>query len=190
MSTRRKTSAGRYERLIGLFGKLGDANEYERANAFNLLDAFLGKQGASWKDLPRLLVDPGWTIAATVNPDIIYHVSRLAPDNPEEHRKSYEWLLEFLAKRRKNWNDLTELLRFPKSPTWADDSSALPCPAGRPLAATGVQQAQILTLRQAGKSLRAIAAAAGPGSAPSTPLSARIKGPIARRGDPAEAAPL
>jgi hypothetical protein len=108
---------------LRLFGKLGDANEYQRVNAF-ILDAFLCKQGAGWKDLPRLLVDPGWTITAVVNPDIIYHVSRLAPGNPEEHRKSYEWLLEFLAERRRNWNDLTELLRFPKSPTWADDSSA------------------------------------------------------------------
>jgi hypothetical protein len=37
----------------------------------------------------------------------------------------------------------------------------LPRPVGRPLAAAAEQQVQIHTLRQAGKSLRAIAAATG-----------------------------
>ena len=107
-------------RLRGLFAVLGNDNLHERDNARNLIDDILRKRQRSWADLPGLL---GLGAQATINPDLARHIAGLGSPDPEERRTAYEWIVDLLARKRKNWNDLNYLLRYPSSSSWPDDDN-------------------------------------------------------------------
>jgi hypothetical protein len=109
------------DRLIKSFRMLGSDNHHERDNAFNLIDEILRRRQASWADLPGLL---GLGTSATINPDLARHVAGLGSRNPNERRTAEKWIADLLTRKRKTWNDLTDLLCWPSSPSWALDEPA------------------------------------------------------------------
>jgi hypothetical protein len=115
------------DRLRKLFAVLGSDNLHERDNARNLIDDLLRKRRATWSDLPGLF---GLGTSATINPDLANHVAGLGSQDPDERRNVHQWIADLLARKRKNWNDLTDLLSNPVSPSWADDDNNNTSPPG------------------------------------------------------------
>jgi hypothetical protein len=109
-----------HDRLIKLFRMLGSDNRQERDNAFNLIDETLRRRQASWADLPGLLR----LGTATINPDLARHVAGLGSRDLDERRNARRWIAGLLTRERKTWNDLTDLLCWPSSPSWAIDEPA------------------------------------------------------------------
>ena len=109
------------DRLIKLFRMLGSDNRHEQENARNLIDDLLRKRRATWSDLPGLL---GLGGSISINPDLARHVAGLGSRNPNERRTAQKWIADLLTRKRKTWNDLTDLLCWPSSPSWALDEPA------------------------------------------------------------------
>jgi hypothetical protein len=112
--------------LIALVSLLGSDNEHERAVVPAKIDGLLARYHKTWADVPALLALPGTTV--TVNPDVARQVIALGAHDPSERENARQWLLDLLISRRKNWNDLVELLSSPVSPSWADAADATPPP--------------------------------------------------------------
>ena len=104
--------------LAKLFRLLGSDNQHERAAATGKIDALLAQYHKSWADVPALLA-PGTTI--NLNADLLRHICALGSGDADEREAARQWLLELLIRRRKSWNDLTDLLCSPTSPSWVDD---------------------------------------------------------------------
>jgi len=111
--------------LAKLFRLLGSDNEHERIIATSKIDALLDRYGKTWADVPALLAR-GSTIP--INADVARYVIALGSRDAGERESARQWLLDLLISRRKNWNDLVELLCSPVSPSWADDADAGPPP--------------------------------------------------------------
>ena len=109
------------DRLIKLFRMLGSDNRHEQENARNLIDDLLRKRRATWSDLPGLL---GLGGSISINPDLARHVAGLGSRNPNERRTAQKWIADLLTRKRKTWNDLTDLLCWPSSLSWVIDEPA------------------------------------------------------------------
>src|SRR5262249_42245399 len=92
------------------------------------IDGLLAQYQKSWADVPVLLA-LGTTTNTTVNADLLRRVIALGSRDAAEREAALQWLQDFLVSARKSWNDLTDLLCSPTSPSWADgadDSSPPP----------------------------------------------------------------
>ena len=117
--------------LAKLFGLLGSDNEYERTITTGKIDGLLARHGKGWADVPTLLAHGTTaTTATTLNPDIARHVSALGSRNAGERESAREWLNDLLIRARRTWNDLTDLLLSPTSPSWADGTADTSPPPG------------------------------------------------------------
>jgi len=113
--------------LAKLFRQLGSDNEHERAVVIAKINGELDRSNRTWADVPALL---GRGSTATINADIAHHVSALGSHDAGERETSRQWLNDLLIRFRKTWNDLTDLLLSPTSPSWPDSTTDSGPPPG------------------------------------------------------------
>jgi len=113
--------------LAKLFRLLGSDNEHERTVVIAKINSVLARYNKTWADVPALL---GRGSIITVNADIAHYVSALGSRDAGERESSRQWLNHLLIRCRKTWNDLTDLLLSPISPSWADSTTDSTPPPG------------------------------------------------------------
>src|SRR5262249_37834212 len=106
------------QRLAKLFRLLGTDNNNERMVAITRVHDLLAQYQKSWADLPGLLALG--TTTNTIDADLLRRVIALGSRDADEREAARQWLQDFLVSARKSWNDLTDLLCSPTSPSWAD----------------------------------------------------------------------
>jgi hypothetical protein len=108
------------ERLIKLFGQLGNANEHEREAARGRLDSLLRQFDKTWSDLLQLLGGAHTTIHA----DIAGAVVELGSSDPDIAAKARRHLNDLLARHRMSWNDLVDELCSITPAAWVSRASS------------------------------------------------------------------
>jgi hypothetical protein len=121
------TPAFDHELLAKLFRLLGSDNEHERTAAVAKITGLLARHNKTWGDVPALLARGG---TIRVNADIAQNVSALGSHDAGERESARQWLNELLISCRRTWNDLTDLLLSPTSPSWADSTADSTPPPG------------------------------------------------------------
>jgi hypothetical protein len=58
---------------------------------------------------------------AVIPDELARRISGLGSRDTAERQSAHHWITELLARHRKSWNDLTDFLCVPSSPSWADD---------------------------------------------------------------------
>jgi hypothetical protein len=105
------------ERLGKLFRQLGTDNVHEAEAARSRIDALLRDFGRVWADLIELL---GGT-AAAIRADLARDIAALGSSDPEERVNARRHIADLLARHRKNWNDLADVLCSHSHAAWACD---------------------------------------------------------------------
>jgi uncharacterized protein DUF3631 len=108
------------ERLAKLFRQLGTDNKHEAEAARGRIDAVLRQYGKTWSDLIQLL---GGT-AAAIHADLVRDIVALGSSDPDERVKAKYNIDDLLARHRKNWNDLADVLCTSSSASWASHAAA------------------------------------------------------------------
>jgi hypothetical protein len=121
------TPAFDYAFLARLFRLLGSDNDHERTVVIAKINGVVARSNKTWADVPALL---GRGSSISVNADIAHHVSALGSHDAGEREISRQWLDNLLIRCRKTWNDLTDLLLSPTTPSWADSTTAFAPPPG------------------------------------------------------------
>jgi hypothetical protein len=116
------------ERLAALFRRLGTDNVHEAEAARGRIDAVLRQYGKTWSDLIQLL---GGTVAA-IHADLVRDIVALGSSDPDERVKAKHNIDDLLARHRKNWNDLADVL-CGSSAAWANHAAADDPPRVNPL---------------------------------------------------------
>jgi hypothetical protein len=127
MPSKHITPAFDHALLAKLFRLLGSDNEHERTVVIAKINNVLARYNKTWADVPALL---GRGSIITVKADIAHYVSALGSHDAGERESSRQWLNDLLIRCRKTWNDLTDLLLSPISPSWADSSTDSTPPPG------------------------------------------------------------
>jgi hypothetical protein len=109
------------ERLVKLFLQLGTDNTHEREAARLAIDSLLLQfdKTKTWADLIELL---GGT-PAVIHPDLARDIAALGSSDPNERAEARRNMKELLARHRKNWNDLVDVLGATSHEAWASDAS-------------------------------------------------------------------
>ena len=108
------------ERLAALFRRLGTDNVHEAEAARGRIDALLRQFGKAWSDLIGLL---GGT-AAAIRADLVRDIVALGSSDPDERVKARRNITDLLARHRKNWNDLADVLCTSSFVSWASHAAA------------------------------------------------------------------
>jgi hypothetical protein len=109
-------------RLRGLFSQLGTDNNDTYELARGAIDSMLRQFGKAWGAGLIELLDGN---PAAIRVDIVGYVAALGSSNSDERTEARRNLAELLARHRKNWSDLTNVLstKDPREP-WACDPPA------------------------------------------------------------------
>ena len=125
----RRWSANESKRLEKLFRALGTDNEHEFDVARAAIDRLLRQFDKDWSDLGELLGGRPADISADLARDIV----ALGSSDPEERAKARRNIADLLARHRKNWNDLADVLCSASTAAWASNPSADDPPRVNPL---------------------------------------------------------
>lgn len=106
--------------LAKLFRALGTDNKHESEAARSRIDSLLRQFGKAWPELIELL---GGTPAA-IRADLTRDIVALGSSDPDERANARRNLADLLARHRKNWNDLVDVLCATSHEAWACDPSA------------------------------------------------------------------
>jgi hypothetical protein len=107
------------QRLAKLFRALGSDNVHEAEAARGLIDSLLREYIKDWSDLIALLGgDP-----ASLNADLVRDVIALGASDPEQRATARRSIADLLARHRKTWNDLADVLCGSMEP-WACNPAA------------------------------------------------------------------
>jgi hypothetical protein len=115
------------KRLEKLFRALGTDNEHEFDVARAATDRLLRQFDKGWSDLNKLL--GGRPISA----DLARDIAALGDSDPDKGAKARRNIADLLARHRKNWNDLADVLCGSSSAAWASNPSADNPPRVNPL---------------------------------------------------------
>jgi hypothetical protein len=108
------------QRLAKLFRALGSDNAHEAEAARGPIDSLLREYSKDWSDLVALLGgDP-----AILNADLVRDVIALGASDPEQRATARRKISDLLARHRKTWNDLADVLSAISHEPWACDPSA------------------------------------------------------------------
>jgi hypothetical protein len=109
------------ERLGKLFSQLGTDNKHEAEVARSRIDALLRQFDKTWSDLIGIL---GGDTPAPLHADLARDIIALGSSNPDERANAWRNIADLLARHRKGWNDLVDVLCAASHEAWACDSSA------------------------------------------------------------------
>jgi hypothetical protein len=102
----RRFSDQQRQRLAKLFRTLGTDNAHEAEAARAMIDSLLREFGEDWTDLIALLGgDP-----AALNADLVRDIVALGSCDPELRAAARRNIADLLARHRKTWNDLADVL--------------------------------------------------------------------------------
>jgi hypothetical protein len=118
------------ERLIKLFGQLGNENEHEREAARGRIASLLRSFDKSWPDILPLFGGAHTAIRA----DIAGAIVGLGSSDPDIYADARRLLGELLARHRKNWNDLVDELCSITPAAWVSSASSADPERVNPLA--------------------------------------------------------
>jgi hypothetical protein len=105
------------ERLGKLFRQLGSDNPHEADAARGRIDSLLRQFGKRWADLVELFGGP----SASIRADLAGDIAGLGSSDPAGRANARENISELLARHRKNWNDLADVLCAATHEAWACD---------------------------------------------------------------------
>jgi hypothetical protein len=108
------------ERLVKLFGALGTDNAHEAEAARGRIDSLLREFAKTWADLIELLGGK----PASIRADLARDVTALGSSDPDERANARRNISDLLARHRKNWNDLADVLCSGSHDAWTCDPSA------------------------------------------------------------------
>jgi hypothetical protein len=117
------------KRLEKLFRALGTDNQHEADVARAAIDRLLRQFDKDWSDLGELLGGRPADISADLARDIV----ALGSSDPEERARARRNIADLLARHRKTWNDLADVLGSASTATWASNPSADNPPRVNPL---------------------------------------------------------
>jgi Protein of unknown function (DUF3631) len=104
-------------RLGKLFRVLGTDNVHEAEAVRGRIDSLLREFGKTWSDLIELLAGQPVAIRTDLAGDIV----ELGSSNPSERATARSKIADLLARHRKTWNDLADLLITGSHEAWACD---------------------------------------------------------------------
>jgi hypothetical protein len=107
------------ERVIKLFRQLGTDNTHEAEAARSRIDGLLREYGKTWVDLIQLL---GGTPAA-IDAELARDIAALGSRDPDERANARRNFADLLARHRKSWNDLADVLCRNSYAAWACNAS-------------------------------------------------------------------
>jgi Protein of unknown function (DUF3631) len=110
------------KRLRGLFSQFGTDNDDAYELARGAIDSMLRQFGKAWG--AGLIEQLGGNPAA-IRADIVGYVAALGSSNSDERAEARRNLAELLARHRKNWSDLTNVLSATSKEAWACDPPAV-----------------------------------------------------------------
>jgi hypothetical protein len=103
------------QRLAKLVRTLGSDNAHEADAARSMIDSLLREYGKGWDDLIELLGgDP-----AALNADLVRNIVALGACDPEQRATARRNIADLLARHRKSWNDLADVLCAFSHEPWA-----------------------------------------------------------------------
>jgi ElaB/YqjD/DUF883 family membrane-anchored ribosome-binding protein len=108
------------EHLAKLFRALGSDNAHEADAARGRIDSLLREFGKTWADIIQLLSGT----AAVLRADLASDIASLGSSDPDERVNARRNIADLLARHRKNWNDLANVLDAASNEAWACDPSA------------------------------------------------------------------
>jgi hypothetical protein len=118
------------ERLGKLFSQLGTDNQHEAEAARSRIDALLRQFDKTWSDLIGLL---GGDTPVPLRADLARDIVALGSSDPDERANAWRNIADLLARHRKSWNDLVDVLCTASHEAWACDSPANDLPRVNPL---------------------------------------------------------
>jgi len=123
--TRHRTIVRRFgererDRLGKLFRQLGTDNAHEAEAARGRIESLLSEFGKTWTDLIELLAGKPVAIRADLAGDIV----GLGSSDPAERATARNNIANLLARHRKTWNDLADVLCPASHEPWACDPHA------------------------------------------------------------------
>jgi uncharacterized protein DUF3631 len=117
-------------RLGKLFRQIGTDNVHEAEAARSRIDSLLREFNKVWADLIQLL---GSTAAVNIDADLARNIAALGSSDPDVRAEARRNIADLLARHRKNWNDLTDMLCASSSAAWASNAAAHDPPRVNPL---------------------------------------------------------
>src|SRR5580698_4002620 len=105
------------ERFAKLFRQLGTDNPHEAEAARGRIDSLLRQFCKTWADLIELL---GGTPGA-IRDDLASDITDLGSSDPTERANARSNIADLLARHRKTWNDLADVLCAATHEAWACD---------------------------------------------------------------------
>jgi hypothetical protein len=106
------------ELLAKLFGALGTDNLHEAEEARGRIDSLLREYAKSWSDVVELL---GGGKPARIRADLARDITALGSADRDERATARRNILDLLARHRKTWNDLADVLCTASHEAWACD---------------------------------------------------------------------
>jgi Protein of unknown function (DUF3631) len=103
------------EQLAKLFRALGTDNIHEAEAARGRIEDLLREYGKTWGDVVQLLGGP----SAAIRADLVRDIGGLGSADPVECANARRNILELLARHRKSWNDLVDVLCAGSHEAWA-----------------------------------------------------------------------
>jgi hypothetical protein len=103
------------QRLAQLFRALGSDNVHEAETARGMIDSLLHEFGRDWTDLISLLGGD----ATVLNADLVRDIISLGSSDPEQRARARANIDDLLARHRKSWNDLADVLSASSREAWA-----------------------------------------------------------------------
>ena len=107
-------------RLGKLFRQIGTDNVHESEAARSRIDSLLREFGKTWADLIQLL---GGT-AVNIDADLARNIAALRSSDLDVRAEARRSIADLLARHRKNWNDLADVLCASSSAAWASKAAA------------------------------------------------------------------
>ena len=105
------------DRLGKLFGQLGTDNVNEAEAARGRIESLLREFGKVWADLIELLAGKPDAVRA----DLAGDITGLGSSDPSERASARSRIADLLARHRKSWNDLVNVLCSASHEAWACD---------------------------------------------------------------------
>jgi hypothetical protein len=110
------------KQLAKLFRALGTDNIHEAEAARSRIDSLLREYGKTWSDVVQLLGGP----SAAIRTDLVRDIAGLGFADPAERTSARRNILELLARHRKGWNDLVDVLCAASHEVWARNPTDSP----------------------------------------------------------------
>jgi hypothetical protein len=107
--------------LVALFRTFGSDNQHEAEAARGKIESLLREFGKTWADLIEML---GGGKAAGIRADLARDIEALGSSDPVARGTARRGISDLLARHRKTWNDLTDVLCATSHEAWAYDSNA------------------------------------------------------------------